>query len=255
MGEDPRLELRGVEHQLAEQGVAEHINIIDNYNFYSEPFETDLDSWNVTVAPDDLIGNYCVKETMVQLTIHAPSITNLLDFNDWVYFFFEILVTQSNLSLIMADYPRSFIHGSQIIMASLLVEVMKMTGIKKIQLNVFGQNCGLDHIYHNFGHESKDNGIHKCFEDIEQEEIMKIKVYSRLVHALKSTSTKHLELRGGPWAGARVRGNMSQTFHGPFSVTLPAPALSRKAASSEPVVSAYIFSSVLFYFPSKLYLP
>ncbi|KNZ46534.1 hypothetical protein VP01_7198g1 [Puccinia sorghi] len=30
------------------------------------------------------------------------------------------------------------------------------------------------------------------FEDIEQEEIMKIKVYSRLVHALKPTSTKHL---------------------------------------------------------------
>ncbi|KNZ53785.1 hypothetical protein VP01_3135g3 [Puccinia sorghi] len=51
-------------------------------NFSPKPFETNLDSLNVTVAPDDLIGNYCVKETIVQLTTHTPSITDLLDFNN-----------------------------------------------------------------------------------------------------------------------------------------------------------------------------
>ncbi|KNZ48319.1 hypothetical protein VP01_5755g1 [Puccinia sorghi] len=128
-----------------------------------DPRQINFDSWNVTVAPDDLIGNYCVKVTIVQLTTHAPSLTDLLDFNNWAYFGKAGFYIQMEPHLIIADHLRSLIHGSQSIMASPLVEVLKKTGIKKIQLNAFGQKCGLDYICHNFGHKSKDNRIHNWF--------------------------------------------------------------------------------------------
>jgi len=92
------------------------------------PFETDLNSWNVTLSPQDLIGAYCVGETIVNLTTHAPIIHDLDDYDEWVFVGkagfhiciepqfksknFENLVRQLNLSLVMADHPTAFVCGS-----------------------------------------------------------------------------------------------------------------------------------------------
>ncbi|KNZ50467.1 hypothetical protein VP01_440g2 [Puccinia sorghi] len=77
--------------------------------------QTDLDSWNVT-APDDLIGNYCVKETIVWIDHTCTNHYQPFKFQQLgLHFFFENLTTQSNLSLIVADYPRSLIHGVMIL--------------------------------------------------------------------------------------------------------------------------------------------
>jgi hypothetical protein len=47
--------------------------------------ELDVDSWNVTVAPRDLLENYCMRDSLVQLLSHAPTITDHRQFEKWVF--------------------------------------------------------------------------------------------------------------------------------------------------------------------------
>ncbi|KAA1076273.1 hypothetical protein PGT21_000483 [Puccinia graminis f. sp. tritici] len=209
----------------------------------------DVDSWNVTVAPKDLLENYCLKDSLVQLLSHAPSITDHQRFEKWVFVgkcgfyihipakdkenFFKNLIELGELSLCMAEYEKIVIDGAQSILASLLVRVMVASGITQVRLNAFGMKAKLEDVEHNYGSELANAGVYNWFDigvfhktkgiplfkpidksadtklypmsldlgkgygtvsfkDIEEEEIEKIKVYSCLVHALKSTSAKHL---------------------------------------------------------------
>ncbi|KNZ47416.1 hypothetical protein VP01_6406g1, partial [Puccinia sorghi] len=124
--------------------------------------------------------------TIVQLTTHAPSITDLLDFNDWVYvgkagfyiqmepqykeFFFENLVTWSNLSLIMADYPRRYDSRCLVKSVDWTISIITLDMSQRTMESITGLIL-------------VSMWKQRDYED---------KVYSRLVHALKSTSTKHV---------------------------------------------------------------
>ncbi|KAA1073136.1 hypothetical protein PGT21_000960 [Puccinia graminis f. sp. tritici] len=209
----------------------------------------DVDSWNVTVAPKDLLENYCLKDFLVQLLSHASTITDHQRFEKWVFVgkcgiyiripakdkenFFKNLIELGELSLCMAEYEKIVIDGAQSILASLLVRVMVASGITQVRLNAFGMKAKLEDVGHNYASETANEGaynwfdigvFHKTrgiplfkpidkgadtelylmlldlgegygtvsFKDIKEEEIEKIKVHLCLVHALKSTSAKHL---------------------------------------------------------------
>jgi len=44
-----------------------------------------LNSWNTTLFPPDLIGTCCVAGTIVYFTTHAPNIHDLEYYDGWVF--------------------------------------------------------------------------------------------------------------------------------------------------------------------------
>ncbi|KNE95829.1 hypothetical protein PSTG_10889 [Puccinia striiformis f. sp. tritici PST-78] len=221
-----------------------------NNTGHADESNIDIDSWNVTISPEKLIGNYCLIDTSITLVSHAPTLHDYEKFSDWVYVgkagfwirippqykktFFKNLVRLGRLSLCMAKYPRAFVTGTQPIPAGLMIRAMAASNINMIRLNNFGMKAQLCDIRKNYGEDSgefsEDNlfnigifhhrpGITLCrphpesplksetypmllelgqgygtvsFEELVQEEIAKVKVYGCLVHAIKSTSVKHL---------------------------------------------------------------
>jgi hypothetical protein len=227
--------------------------------FIKNGVEVDVDSWNVTIRPEDLFGNYMLMDTVVHLMCHAPQISDCDYYEDWVFvgragFFirvdplyaddvFDQLVLLGGLRLCRSSYETVLITGSQNISGGLLVRALQAAGVGTVRLNAFGMKAKLVDVEHNFGHESPqdshfnsfDIGImipsdditlfrpkkktlsavgqpkgtvypmllelgmgmgSVSFQEVEEAEISKIKVYPGLVHAIKATSAKHMA--GGP---------------------------------------------------------
>ncbi|PLW47621.1 hypothetical protein PCANC_18685 [Puccinia coronata f. sp. avenae] len=181
---------------------------------------TDVDFWNISTQPEDLIGKYLLMDTIVHLTLHAPTIKDHNKSSKWTFVgragfwirispeykdqFFDKLVELGDLILYKSKYGRSFIDGSQLVIANLVVKVIVVSSVPEIRLNVFA----IDDIWL-FKPKPKSGKTRQYelypmllelgrgvgsvgSEDAVQDEITKIKVYGRLVHALKSTSAKHL---------------------------------------------------------------
>ncbi|KAA1069866.1 hypothetical protein PGT21_034647 [Puccinia graminis f. sp. tritici] len=142
--------------------------------------------------------------------------------------FFKHLIELGELRLYMAEYEKIVIAAAQSILASPLVRVMVASGITQVRLNAFGMKSKLEDAEHNYASDLANVGSHnwvdigvthktkgiplfklinksantklypmlldlgKVYGTVSFKDIEKIKVYSCLVHALKSTSAKHL---------------------------------------------------------------
>ncbi|PLW23247.1 hypothetical protein PCANC_26590 [Puccinia coronata f. sp. avenae] len=131
--------------------------------------EIDVDSWNVSVKPEDLLGNYMLKDTLVHLACHLPRISDVKHFKQWVLvgragFFirihpihaddlFDQLKELGPLKLCRSNYDRVLISGAQTISGGLLVRALEAAGVPEVRLNAFGMKSKLSDLSHDFGAE------------------------------------------------------------------------------------------------------
>lgn len=137
--------------------------------------EIDVDSWNVTVNPEALLSNYMLRDSCVHLVCHAPTVSDVDDYKEWVFvgragFFirvppmhaddlFERLVELGGLKLCRSTHETAFIAGSQKISGGLLVRALHAAGVQEVRLNAFGMKAKYSDLGHNYGVESEPDSL------------------------------------------------------------------------------------------------